>query len=236
MTRTLKALSILAVTGLAATIIGCSNSSDTTTPPPTKTTPGVGSTYTYDVWDYDSTANTSTPHTDSTYTVIADTLTMGGKTNVIAIQNADGNTDYYHMESNGDISKYLSVSMQGILTTKAVWITVPVASHTSQPTVTLLDSSITYSGFPIAVKVTATSSYLAPDSLSISNKMYAASKGLVTILVDAGIAENATVTSTIWYVPSIFFLGKNVRHDSFSGFALNRKAAHFETLTSFNVK
>ncbi len=185
-----------AVSTLTATGVSASN------------TPSSGSTFTYDYSAVDTTGVTG-PHSDSTYTVVTNTLSFGGKANVVEVQGGNGSISYFHLESNGDISIYADLSSIPIpIGITLSWFTIPIGSKTPQSN-SLFDSTITmpYGGttVPVAVSLTSTAKDLGPATITAAGHSFPCEQGSITVTLTATafgglvpVASSAQ-TTTVWY-------------------------------------
>ncbi len=171
-------------------------------------TPGPGSMYTYDYSAIDTNGVTG-PHSDSTYTIVTNSLTFAGKTDVVEAQNSDGNISYYHLESNGDLSVYVDLSnIPFPIGASSAWFVIPIGSKVAQST-TLFDSTIQYpyngSSIPVAVSITSTSKDMGPATINIPGHSFPSEKGSLSVSVTASAfggfvtLASQVVTATIWY-------------------------------------
>lgn len=171
-------------------------------------TPGPGSTFTYDYSAVDTNGITG-PHSDSTYTVVTNTLAFAGKTNVVEVQNDDGSISYYHLESNGDISVYVDLSNIPIpIGMSSAWFVIPIGSKVAQST-TLFDSTIQYpyngSTIPVAVSITSTSKDIGAATVTIPGHTFPSEKGSLSVSFTASAFGGFVTlgsqiqTVTIWF-------------------------------------
>ncbi len=173
----------------------------------TVTTPGPGSTYTYSV----DTNGTALP--PSTYTVVSNTLSFQGKTNVVEIRDDTGGLQYYHVESNGDLSVFVDFNTLAPLPLglPTAWLTIPLGSH--QTTTNLLyDTSITYNSLPVTIQLVDTGRYVGPSQVPAAKKVFQTDQGSISVALTAStfgfaVASAETVVN-IWYAKQIAFYPK----------------------------
>ncbi len=193
---------------------GCSSStSPSSTSGSAGTYPSAGSTFTYTYTSVDTNGVTSAP-SDSTYNILSDSMTYGGKTNVLAVQSQDGGISYYHIESNGDISIYidvsslLPVSLPISLPITTTWFVIPIGSGTEQ-TSTLFDTTITipYNGtnLQVTIAIQTDAKDLGAATVPAAGNSFVCEEGSIAVTASAsglgGFLQLAasTQTTTIWY-------------------------------------
>lgn len=185
--------------------------------------PGPGSSFTFDTWQVDTNGNTSV-HSDSTYTIVSNSMSYMGKTNVMAVRGPDGSVSYYNVAANGDISAYVDFSGSGA-PMPSQWFTIPLGSKTEIKK-TLFDSSITttYQGLPVTLLITATSDakYLGSPSITAAGKSFQTNNGLLAIVVSVSgfgglISTTNTSTTNIWYSNTLGFYPKRQDVQASSG-------------------
>jgi hypothetical protein len=148
------------------------------------TTPGPNSMYTFDYSSVDTNGITS-PHTDSTYTIVSNTLTFQGKSNVIEVRDGSGGLNYYHLEANGDISLFVDFSQAAAFASvPSQWLLIPIGSKIEQ-TKTLFDTSITdptgQAPAPIAITLTTDGKDLGATDVNAANNHFACENGSLMI-------------------------------------------------------
>jgi hypothetical protein len=204
--------SILIVAG-ALVWQGCSSSTSPSSGGNSGPYPSAGSTFTYTYTSVDTNGVTSAP-SDSTYTILSDSETYGGKTNVLAVESQDGGISYYHLESNGDISIYVDLSslipIPIALPISTNWFIIPIGSGIEQKIV-LFDSTIGFPlngvNTPIEVLVQTDATDLGSWNVSAANASFSSEKGSMVLTASASASvlglsvpvASYTQTSTIWY-------------------------------------
>ncbi|GEM_PF-1545961 len=176
--------------------------------------PGPGSTFTFDTWQVD-TNGIAGPHSDSTYTIVSNSLTIHGKSNVMAVRGPSGDVTYYHVESNGDLSVYVdfsNISANGIPVSAFLssnWFVIPLGSR-SAINQTLMDTSITYNGFPVQLTITEAGSYLGSPTVMAAGKSFATAMGSLKFSGKiSGLGGLLSITNSlafdIWYSRTLGF-------------------------------
>ncbi len=180
------------------------------------TSPKTGSTFTYAV------DTSGVPQGDSTYTVVSNSLSDHGKTNVLEVSGPTGALNYYHFESNGDVSIFLDLSSYseellalGVAATiPSTWVTIPLGSK-QQVSSVLFDSSLTIQGSPVPVTViiSDTGMYLGASSVNAAGKSFQTVQGSMSLAINASVEGLFTVISAenvteIWYASSLGYYPK----------------------------
>ena len=147
-------------------------------------TPGPGSTFTYAFTSVDTNGVTS-PVSDSTYIIVSNTLTYQGKTNVIEVQDGSGGIEYYHIESNGNISIFVDFSqLAAVASIPSQWLVIPIGSNVEQ-TNTLYDTSVMIpigtTPTPMTVTLTSDGKDLGPTTVTVAGTRYSCENGSLTI-------------------------------------------------------
>ncbi len=178
------------------------------------TSPGAGSTFTYAV------DTNGVSQGDSTYTILSNMLSFQGKTNVIEVLGPTGDTNYYHIESNGDISIYFDFSaLASFVSIPSSWLAIPIGSRqaTSTTLVNNPNGSIQYNGLtvPGSITVTAVGAYIGPEQVTATGKTFATENGSMTINFNfQGTFQNIPVSYSqsnsfeMWYSKAITFYPK----------------------------
>lgn len=176
--------------------------------------PNPGSTFTYAV----DTSGVS--QGDSTYTVVSNSLTFHGKTNVLEVRGPTGNLNYYHFESNGDIAVFVDLSSYSaqliafgvVANIPSTWVTIPLGSK--QPvTGILFDSTLTIQSLPVSVIISDTGLYIGTSSVTAAGNTFQTVQGSMSIGINATLeglisvisAENVT---EVWFSNSLGFYPK----------------------------
>ena len=172
-------------------------------------TPGPGSTYTYNV---DTNGVVVSP---TTLTIVSNSLSYGGKNDVVEVRDDTGGIEYYHVEQNGDLSLYMDFNQLsgagGLVPLPATWVTIPLGSKKTTSQV-LFDSAVTIQGspLPVTILISDTGRYIGTASVNAAGKSFATDQGSLTIAGTASIGGLITVfsfsmTSNIWYAKQIAF-------------------------------
>lgn len=204
--------------------------------------PGPGSTFTYAV------DTSGVPQGDSTYTVVSNSLSFQGKTNVLEVSGPTGDLNYYHVESNGDISVYLDLSSYsaelagaGIMTTiPSTWVTIPLGSK-QQVTSVLFDSTLTLENLPVTVIISDTGLYLGTSSVTAAGKLFQTNMGSMSIAINATIegilpvfsGENET---EIWYSNTLGYYPKRQDVSSSSQGGVGTGTTTTATTTNYKLQ
>jgi len=188
------------VTGVATITLSATGAAGVTS-----TSPKAGSTFTYAV-DTNGVAQG-----DSTYTVVSNSLSFQGKTNVLEVSGPTGDLNYYHIESNGDVSVYLDLSAYsaelisaGIVgNIPSTWVTIPLGSKQANQSV-LFDSTLSLDGFPVSVIITDSGRFIGSSSITAAGKAFQATEGSMSLAINATVEGLITVFSAdnqteIWY-------------------------------------
>ncbi len=207
------------------------------------TSPKAGSTFTYAV------DTSGVPQGDSTYTVVSNSLTFQGKTNVLEVRGPTGDLNYYHTESNGDISIYLDLSSYSVdlialgvaAEVPSTWVTIPLGSKRQVSNV-LFDSSLTIQGSPVPIQViiSDTGMYLGATSVTAAGKSFPTVQGSMSLAINATIggiysvfsAENET---EIWYSNTIGYYVKRQDIGSSSQNGLGTPTPPTTTTTNYKM-
>jgi len=180
---------------------------------------------------------------DSTYTVVSNTLTYQGKTNVLQMRGPSGDFTYYHVETNGDVSTFLDLTALGA-PIPAAWFTVPIASKT--PVVQTLyrqDTTVDFSGFPLPITLTVVDSATSQGgkvSINANGKSFSTDIGRisVTFRADASLLGNLYEnynSVTIWYSKELaFFLKRIDGNDNVSNQLIG--LPNSSSRTTYNIK
>ncbi len=197
-------LLLLSVAGLL--IGGCKTS---TSPSNSSiTTPGAGS-YFVNVSQSKDTMGMITSSDTSTDNVVQTGLAFSGKTNVMEVitTNSDGShdTNYFHYESNGDVSVYAASSSTGFgtLPTNNGWITIPFASQGT----TTSSSDTTIDGYPFHVNFTVAGA--GSGSVTIKGKSFSTENAKMTIAMSGSVfgqAINMSTATTLQFAPSLGYV------------------------------
>lgn len=205
----------------------------------TTTTPGPGSTYTFAV----DTNGIKLP--SSTYTVISNSLTFQGKSNVVELRDDTGGTAYYHVESNGDLSVYIDFNANSALPIPVppAWLTIPLGSK-QKTTAVLYDTNITYNGFPATIQAVDTGAYQGSSQVPAAGKTFATDQGSLSVALTVSsfgfsVFSYETVVN-IWYAKQIAFYPKRRDVSQTAGSTLIGVPAISTTtnylLTSYSIK
>jgi hypothetical protein len=237
---------ILSFSAFAIVLSGCSNSTSSS-PGNSNPLPGAGSTFTYTYTSVDTNGVTSAP-SDSTYTILGDSLTYQGKTNVLEVQDEHGGISYYHLEANGDISIYLDLSSFPLpVTLSTNWLVLPIGSSLEQKNV-LFDSTIMfpYNGTNTAVDVSVQTDAkdMGPATISAANNSFASEKGAVIVTASAsifgGFVQLASLTETIsiWYSKQLKYYPERQDKQVIGGLLLGNSKTTSDTylLNSYTLK
>jgi hypothetical protein len=240
---------ILAAMALSLGLAGLGGCSDDTTGPDTGgdvntdaiVAPKQGSTYTYAVYDTDSTGK-KVSGTDRTeiYTVTSASLTLGGKSNVtMFVSNAaEPDTGYIHYETNGDVTIYQAEEEAGVTTYS--WITLPFVSRSTH-NITLIDSTID-DGFGNngQIKFTSQTTGTGSEKITVGTEEFKANRA--TWKIDAtfpllGLSVTSTTTSTLSFVPKIgFWVKQETKSTGSLGPLGGSTKGQVSTLTSYSLK
>jgi hypothetical protein len=229
---------------------GCS-SSPSSPSGNTASYPSAGSTFSYTYTSVDTNGVTSTP-SDSTYSILSDSMTYGGKTNVLAVESQDGGISYYHLETNGDISIYVDlsslipVSLPFPLPITTNWFVIPIGSGTEQ-TSTLFDTTITVpisgTNTQVTILIQTNAKDLGAATVSAAGNSFACEQGSITVTASAttfgGFVQLAASaqTTTIWYSKQLKYYPERQDKTVNSGLLLgNSTTSDTYLLSSYNVK
>jgi hypothetical protein len=219
----------------------------------TYATPAAGSTFRYHIVAVDTNGVTIIDG-DSTVSVLANDLVVGGKTNVVAILNPGGDTAYYQVVSNGDVASDVAeyfnpgtVSPAGIpFKILPLWIIVPVGTR-NQRNYTILDT--TFNGLiqgleaEIHFKVVVTSAFSGVEDITVGQEIFhttraaVISSGTFTFTLAAnGQTYGGTEihTSNLWYMPKLSFYAK--QEDVVQPAGSSKTSAATSTLVSYNLR
>jgi hypothetical protein len=186
------------------------------------TNPGKDSKFTFHVTVTD-TNGVEESQGDSTYTVLNGSMDFEGKTDVIQVLSPGGDTSYYKVESNGNVSQYfepfdLDINQQGVnlpvFHVRGQWVSVPVGTHATE-NITLYDSTVTgtaiQQGIPIPIEarllLTSVSTYSGSEDLDggklKAERTSSTSVGRVTVSAFGNPVQDASQTqvTTMWFVP-----------------------------------
>ena len=229
---------------IAATLSGCSSPS---TPGNTSNEPGAGSSFSYTYTSVDTNGVTSAP-SDSSYTVLSDTLTYGGKTNVLEVENQNGGISYFHVESNGDVSIYIDPNIFPIplpINLSTNWFIIPLGTHTQQ-NITLFDSTISYpyngQNVQVAIVVQTVANDLGAANVSAAGNSYSTEKGSIAL---TGLASayggflqlgSFNQTTTIWYAKQLKYYVERQDKIVQSGLLSNSTTSDTYLLSSYSLK
>jgi hypothetical protein len=181
------------------------------------TVPGPGSSFTFDTWQVD-TLGVSSRHVDSIYTIVTNSLSFQGKTNVIEVRGPSGDLTYYHVESNGDVSTFVDLSGGGVapipLPVSSAWFTIPLGSKRTISN-TLFDTTISVQGIPLPIdaKIVSVGSYVGSPSLTVAGKTFPTDEGALTVTASGSVGGFLTLFSqstaiNIWFVKELAFYAK----------------------------
>jgi hypothetical protein len=236
-----------------AFISGCSNSTSTTTPPATNpnVSPKKGSSYLFTMYQTDSTGNKTGSTMSDTATIIGDSLSLLGRTNVYSIVDG-GDTSYYRYTGNFDLETYIQNSgLPDIISVVGDsvfhrWITIPVTSHSAS--IIILDSldvSVTIPNVPLPIpaKVHVVSDYVGADSLKLVSETIAVQHCRITVTVksnSAFISPPVTLTYNrdLYFAPKLGYYAKVTTFmDIPTALGLQgSKSGSVQTLVTYNVK
>ena len=212
----------------------------------TSNTPGPGSTFTYDYSAVDTNGVTG-PHSDSTYTVVSNTLDFAGKTSVIEVQSSAGSISYYHLEQNGDLAVYVDLSTIPLpIGVTSSWFVIPIGSKVPLSQ-TLFDSTVMYpyngTTIPVAVSITSSAKDIGPTTVTAAGHSFACEKGSLSVTFSASafggfvtLASQQT-TATISYSKVLKYYPERQDQTVNSGIALgNTTTSDTYLLKSYNEK
>lgn len=197
-----------------AVLASCSNSTETETI--TTYQPKLGSTFTYDEYNIDTTKNERIPgSSDTTVGVFVLTgQTFRGKTNVSTVISSTKkgaklsyDTLYVNYETNNDISL---IDPSGF--TSAKWATIPLASK-SPISVVLSDTTYIddFTGKVIHGTISLVSSYIGMETTTVKEKSFKVVKikQLLTFKEESsGKTSTDTVTNYMYFAPSFGYMLK----------------------------
>ncbi len=220
--------SSLFLLALAFGIASCKSDSDNGTGPGTTNTvvkAKTGSTYTYD-----STSSESNTTGSITYNIAADNLSVGSRTGVRVVTQAQDTAFMFAYNTDGTVSMFFPMNMEGMISSGA-WIKLPVKGGAGE-SVIVMDTTIVDPAFPLPmdIKITMQSSYVAASSVVVSGKSYAGQNVKLAMILESSLG-NATSESTITWVPEIGFYGKMNGNSGAPGSTTTQT----ETLTSFTL-
>lgn len=201
--------------------------------------PKQGSTYTYAMYETDST-NKKVPGSDQTvvYTVVATNLSLGGKSNVLLFvsDRSEPDSGYVYYESNGDVSIYQGSDEGGMEVFS--WIKLPFVSR-STINVTLIDTTINEGGISGKIKVTSQTTGTGSEKITVGSEEFKANKA--TWKLDAtfpffGASLTTSSTTTLSFVPKIGFWVKEEGKSTGSLSGVGGTNGEVWTLTSYSLK
>jgi hypothetical protein len=202
-------------------------------------TPGPGSTYTYSV-------DTSGVHLSqpSTYTIVSNSLFYQGKSNVVEVRDDTGGIEYYHIESNGDLSIFIDFNALAALPIPlpTAWLVIPIGSK-STTTGILYDTTVQYQGFPVTIQILDTGKYVGPSQVLAAGKTFATEQGSIAVALTASsfsftVASSET-TVNLWYSNALAFYPKRHEVAVTNGSALGLPSGTRTTnyiLSSYSIK
>ncbi|MEO5930274.1 MAG: hypothetical protein ABIR47_10115 [Candidatus Kapaibacterium sp.] len=212
-TRQLTAMFIAAAT--AITMAGCG----TTDPQaPLITTPKVGSGYTFENYQKDSTGHIDqSTKTVSTSSVTSVNTAVLGKTDVVRYMEGVDTMDL-HFQANGDVDMrqpalILPSPALPYINIPSRWVVLPYGSK-ALTTIPGMDTTISIPmiPLPIAVKATGNVVYIGTEDLKVGTNTVATQKALMTINVSFNaLILNGTVvsTDTLWFAPKLGMIVKD---------------------------
>jgi hypothetical protein len=169
---------------------------------PETTGPTVGSTYTYNVFETDASgaavAGTEQIEVDE---IVDAGITYEGKSNVFVVMEGSI-PSYYAIESNGDISAYISPAQGGPFgALVGGWKTMPYGSKKTNVTLMTQDTTINDPQFPVPItaKIKQTASYAGESTLVLNGVSYVVENVTLTTSVDlvAVIVPVGNITNTV---------------------------------------
>lgn len=209
-------------------LYSCKSDSDSgTNPNPTTTTvqAKAGSSYAFD-----STSSASNTSGSLTYNIVADNVTMGGRTGVRIVQQAADTAFRFVYNSDGSISMFFPnepdmVAEYG----EGVWLKIPMSGGSGQQLTVIDTSFIDPELGPMTIKLKFTSSYLGTTTFALNGKTYAAHRA--KLITDSEFFFPSTGETIFTWVPELGFYAKEQSSTS----ALGETSTDSETLTSFNL-
>lgn len=211
MKQTSNILTVFILTVVATFFIACDSGNDTTNGGATIVTPKAGSTYTYTRHQRDSTSGQAPQTKDDTVvaTVVSSGTSFEGKSNVITLVEAGGDTIRYVMESNGDVSVYNQTFSYGgfSFTNPNPWVTFTFGSKNRNVQAFDTTQTVSFGSFTVPLTIVGTVNYLGTEELGHGGDTLA-SGGMAELVVKTtgvviGDTITVTATRTISFDPSI---------------------------------
>lgn len=197
---------------LALVIASCSNPSEPTPETPTMKVPGTGSTYVFDTYGTDeSGAKISGSDAEFTESVIASNISFGGRTGVWSvIGSASTDTTHYCLDANKDVLLN-SGDLEGVLGGMK-WLRYPVTTGTTQKDTAISTQNI--NGISIELVAIVTSSRVGEEQITVGSEavkvVKLTSEFSVTAKAFGQVVNESTLTSTLWYAPSLGLMVRRV--------------------------
>lgn len=241
---------------IASALLGGCSSSSKNDPSSSNTgsggnvVPKQGSTYTYNLYQTDSTG-AKVPGTDTTIiaSVTASGIAFHGETNVYQVEDG-GMTNSFSSQSNGDMKFYpdsngIAAALNGMANASVTsWLTFFTGSHIKGDLTfydTTITQSITFQGVPVSLSfgITGTTGYLSQETIQVGTTAFDCAKVHVKIkiVINAVIISGTVLIDNIfWYSPKLGYFAKEVTTNSgMSMFGLPASGT-VQTLTSYQLK
>lgn len=198
----------------AITIAGCSSAPQE----PLITTPKVGSGYTFENYQKDSTGHVdqSTKQVTTSSVTSVNTAVLG-KTDVVRYMEGPDTMDL-HFQSNGDVDMrqpalILPSPALPYITIPSRWVVLPYGTK-ALTTIPGLDTTISIPIIPLPIPLKATGNvvYIGTEDLKIAGNTVATQKALMTVkvtfsaLIYSGVV---TATDTLWFAPKLGMIVKD---------------------------
>ncbi len=198
----------------ALAFVGCSDSDNPINPPgSTEGGPKVGSRYSYHVTSAYS--NGMVNELDFNNVVAATGVAYAGKTNVVKMttdlpaKNQIGETGYFVYETNGDLTGFFPVNMNGQVL-DSTWLTYTFGSKGP-----MIYPNWDKDAAGMHTTVTGTGTYLGTEQLTVGSETFETMKMATRMDISMKISGMSTALmttsyiDTAWYAPRIFNMVKN---------------------------
>ncbi len=212
--------------------------------------PKTGTTYTYDLYQTDSTG-AKVPGTDTTIiaTVTASGIDYLGKHNVYQV-NDGGTTNSFASEQNGDLdfapdTATLAAALRGVVNTSLTnWFTFFTGSHVKGD-LEVYDTTITMSvniqGVPanVTIEIKGTTGYITQEAVQVGSESLDCSKVHLKLKITYNaIIFSGTITedNVFWYSPKIGYFAKETTSNSGVSLLHIPASGRVQILTAYQLK
>lgn len=235
LTTIMRKLSLLLVFPLF--LLASCRTEDNPTGSGTNTTPGpkTGSSFTYD-YQVRGSENQILDEGTTTQTLVKTNASAYGKSKVWIYVDADNDSSFYAIESNGNVSTYIDAeSAATVGLGQAFWIMFPTSGTGGENRV-IAQEQIEYQGVPATLRARLTSEFEQNESITIGTKVYPVKQAGALIKLDV-IVGGQVVNSGDLMKGSIFWVPElNASAGAEQLVQLENTMFYVEELSSLNLK